>query len=89
MAANVNNMNEVGIELGVSPVSAGRRVTPTFLRQGMRRRVLILGGGRLTEDLCETLNGKWPQFTEVVGILDCDSRQVGQCIAGHKDHRNL
>lgn len=41
-------------------------------------------GGQLTKDLCEVLNGKWPQFTEVMGILDCDSRQVGQCIAGHK-----
>ncbi len=84
MAANVNNLSDVGIALGVSPVSEGRRPIPTLLGQGMRRRILILGGGRLTKDLCEVLNGKWPQFTEVVGILDCDSRQVGQCIAGHK-----
>src|SRR5688572_10034883 len=84
MAANVNNLSDVEIELGVSPVSEGRRSLPTLLRQGMRRRILILGGGRLTKDLCEALNSKRHQFTEVVGILDCDSRQVGQCISGHK-----
>jgi sugar transferase (PEP-CTERM system associated) len=84
MAAKVNNLSDVGIELGVSPVSEGRRSLPTLLRQGMRRRILILGGGRLTKDLCEALNSKRHQFTEVVGILDCDSRQVGQCISGHK-----
>ncbi len=71
-------------ELGDSLAPEGHRPIPALPRQGIRRRILILGGGRLAKDLCEVLTGKWPEFTEVVGILDCDSRQVGQCVAGHK-----
>ena len=84
MVPNVNKTSEVRSELGVSLVSEGHWPIPALPRQGIRRRILILGGGRLTKDLCEVLTGKWPQFTEVVGILDCDSSQVGQCVAGHQ-----
>lgn len=84
MVPNVNKLSGVMTELGGSLVPEGRRSIPALSRQGIKRRILIFGGGRLAKDLCDVLTGKWPQFTEVVGILGCDSRQVGQCVAGHK-----
>src|SRR4249920_91221 len=84
MVPSVNKLSGVMSEPGDSLVPEGHWSILGLPRQGIKRRILILGGGRLAKDLCDVLTGKWPEFTEVVGILDCDSRQVGQCVAGHK-----
>ncbi len=55
-----------------------RLVAESISRPLMRKRVLILGAGRLAKELCRSTLSKRAQMCEVVGFLDRDSSRIGE-----------
>lgn len=55
-----------------TPATTRRRWSP------LKKRILILGSGKLATDLCQVLLSKRTRLFEVVGFLDQDSRRVGE-----------
>ena len=63
---------------GMSSISALRELAMTTVRLPRpRKRVLILGTGRLAKELCQVLLSRQGRAFEVVGFLDKEPSRVG------------
>ncbi len=64
---------------GMSSIAALRELALTTVRLPLpRKRVLILGTGRLAKELCQVLLSRESRAFEVVGFLDKESSRVGE-----------
>jgi sugar transferase (PEP-CTERM system associated) len=62
----------------ITAASTRTTARPLLSLPGLKRRVLILGSGKLAVDLCQILLDRQKWTTEVVGFLDKESGRIGQ-----------